>query len=341
MRAIVCPRVPISPSELVYTTTHPAPTPKEGHVLVRVKAYGLNRSELFTRQGLSPGIHFPRVLGIECVGLVKDTGGSSKWKEGDVVAACMGGMGRQFDGGYAEYALVPHKSVSPPVQLPKDMSWAQFAAIPETFLTAWGTLSESLHLKPTDTLLIRGGTSSVGLACAALAKSSLFATDPRPIVISTTRNKDKTAAIKAAGADIVLIDRSDSVSEDVKQATGGRGADKCVELVGGTTLVDSCASLADNGVVSMIGCLSGEWTIKDFDPMQALTPWKHLAMCSSHYLDISTAPLQWIVNAVAFGELKSSVDRVFKMEDTGKAHAYMEANSAAGKVVCLVDDEDR
>ena len=98
MRAVLCPRAPIAPSELVYTTDHPEPKPKEGHVLIRVKAYGLKSSELFTRQGHSPGIQFPRVLGIECVGVVKDAGGGSKWKEGDVVAACMGGMGRQYDG---------------------------------------------------------------------------------------------------------------------------------------------------------------------------------------------------------------------------------------------------
>lgn len=155
MRAVVCPRAPISPSELVYTTNHPTPTPKAGHVLIRVKAYGLNRSELFTRQGHSPGIQFPRVLGIECVGLVKDAGGASLWKEGDAVAAIMGGMGRQYDGtlrsaccmielfvdncynlgGYAEYALIPQASVSPPIKLPEKMGWAEFAAIPETFLT--------------------------------------------------------------------------------------------------------------------------------------------------------------------------------------------------------------
>lgn len=99
MRAVVCPRAPIAPSELVYTTTHPTPAPKAGHVLIRVKAYGLNRSELLTRQGLSPSIQFPRVLGIECVGVVKDAGGGSAWNlEGDAVAAVMGGMGSQFDG---------------------------------------------------------------------------------------------------------------------------------------------------------------------------------------------------------------------------------------------------
>jgi NADPH:quinone reductase-like Zn-dependent oxidoreductase len=88
MRAVVCPSVPISPTQLVYTTSHPAPQPKAGHVLIRIKGFGLNRSELYTRQGLSPGLVFPRVLGIECVGVVKDAGGG-KWKEGDVVAAIM------------------------------------------------------------------------------------------------------------------------------------------------------------------------------------------------------------------------------------------------------------
>ncbi|KAH9932231.1 GroES-like protein [Fomitopsis serialis] len=339
MRAVVCPRAPIAPSELVYTTDHPEPASKEGHVLIRVKAYGLNRSELFTRQGHSPGIQFPRVLGIECVGIVKNAGGGSKWKEGDVVAACMGGMGRQFDGGYAEYALIPHTSVSPPIKLPEQMGWAEFAAIPETYLTAWGTLSESLKLQSTDTLLIRGGTTSVGLACAALAKSSLFAPDIKPTVVATTRSAAKKAAMTAAGVDVVLVDRDNSICAQVKAATAGRGAQKCVELVGGTTLSDSCKSLADDGVVSMIGCVSGEWTVKEFDPMTALSPWKRLTVCSSHHLDISKAPLQWIVDAIAFGELNSSVDKVFKMEETAKAHEYMEANKAAGKVVCLVDSE--
>ncbi|TFY68520.1 hypothetical protein EVJ58_g973 [Rhodofomes roseus] len=337
MRAVVCPRAPIAPAELVYTTDHPEPKPKEGHVLIRVKAYGLNRSELFTRQGHSPGIQFPRVLGIECVGVVKDVGGGSKWKEGDVVAACMGGMGRQFDGGYAEYALIPHTSVSAPIKLPEQMGWAEFAAIPETYLTAWGTLSESLKLQSTDTLLIRGGTTSVGLACAALAKSSLFAPDIKPTVLATTRSEAKKHALKAAGVDIVLLDENDSVREQVKAATAGRGASKVIELVGGTTLADSCQSAADDGIISMIGCVSGEWTIKDFDPMTALSPWKHLTVCSSAYLDVSKAPLQWIVDAITYGELKPSVDKVFKMEETAKAHEYMEANKAAGKVVCLVD----
>ncbi|KIJ62780.1 hypothetical protein HYDPIDRAFT_93577 [Hydnomerulius pinastri MD-312] len=334
MRAVVCPRAPIAPSELVYTKNHPTPSPKPGHVLIRVRAYGLNRSELFTRQGHSPGIKFPRVLGIECVGEVKDAGGG-KWKEGDVVAAIVGGMGRQYDGGYAEFTLVPHTSVSPPIKLPQTMNWAQFAAIPETYLTAWGTLHDSLKLKKEDTLFIRGGTTSVGLAAASLAKSALFNCEH---VISTTRSSSKSSIVRDCGADDVLVDSSGSVAEEVKKLTGEKkGADKCVELVGGPTLMDSCKALSLDGVISMIGCVSGEWTCKEFDPMASLAPRKHLTMFSSHTLDISTAPLQYIVDAVAKGEMKAGIDKVFKMEDTGEAHAYMEANKAAGKVVCVID----
>ncbi|KAH7884702.1 chaperonin 10-like protein [Phlebopus sp. FC_14] len=335
MRAVVCPRAPIAPTELVYTRNHPTPVSKLGQVLIRVRAYGLNRSELFTRQGHSPGIQFPRVLGIECVGEVEDAGGGN-WKEGDVVAAMLGGMGRQFDGGYAEFALVPHTSVSPPIKLPKDMTWAQFAAIPETYLTAWGTL-EGLRLQTQDTLLIRGGTTSVGLACAALAKSSLFSCAR---VISTTRSESKSRIMRECGVDDVIVDTSNSVLEAVNALTGNKGADKCVELVGGPTLQDSCKAVGPDGVIGMVGCVSGEWTCKEFDYFASLAPRKHLTVFASPTVDVSTAPIQHIVDAVAQGELKAGVDKIFKMEETGEAHAYMESNSAAGKVVCVVDWND-
>ncbi|KAJ7661657.1 chaperonin 10-like protein [Mycena rosella] len=331
MRAVVCPSVPISPSQLVYTTTHPTPQPKSGHVLIRVKAFGLNRSELYTRQGLSPGLVFPRVLGIECVGVVKDAGGGV-WKEGDVVAAIMGGMGRQFDGGYAEYTLVPHASVSPAIKLPQYVGWETFAAIPETFMTAWGTLHSALKVTSTDSLLIRGGSSSVGLACAALAKSSLFNVST---VISTTRAAHKVASVKASGADHVVVDTG-SISEEVKALTNGVGATKVVELVGMPTLQDSCTALAPDGVITMIGMLSGVWK-SEFDPFAALSPSKHLTIFGSNTVDMSSAPMQKIVDAVSTGEIKLNVDKVFDIASAGEAQAYMEANSAAGKVVCLVD----
>lgn len=133
-------------------------------------------------------------------------------------------------------------------------------------------MSTSLNLQPSDTLLIRGGSTSVGLAAATLAKTLL----PTQRVISTTRSPKKTPALKSAGVDDVVVD-SGNISDQVMKLTGGKGVDKCIELVGGTTLADSCASVGPKGTVSMTGSVSGEWTVKDFHPFTCLDPHKVLS----------------------------------------------------------------
>src|SRR6202171_4019377 len=122
--------------EVLKIESLPAPTPRGGEVLIRVKAFGLNRSELFTRQGHSPNVKFPRVLGIEAVGLVESAPGG-EFRAGDIVATAMGGMGRQFDGGYAEYTCVPAAQVQ---FLKTELPWETLGAIPEMLQTAWGSL---------------------------------------------------------------------------------------------------------------------------------------------------------------------------------------------------------
>ncbi len=136
-------------------------------MLIRVRAFGLNRSEMFTRQGLSPGVPFPRILGIEAVGTVAAAPGG-EFAEGATVATAMGGMGRQFDGSYAEYTCVPAGQVQAVrTQLP----WEVLGAVPEMLQTAWGSLFTALRLATGESLLVRGGTTSVGLAAAAIAKA--------------------------------------------------------------------------------------------------------------------------------------------------------------------------
>ncbi|KAF7317111.1 PKS-ER domain-containing protein [Mycena chlorophos] len=338
MRAVICPHVPIAPLQLVYSPMHPAPQPADGHVLIRVKGFGLNRSELYTRNGQSPGLVFPRILGIEAVGIVEHAGGGD-WNKGDVVAAMMGGMGRVFDGGYAEYTLIPHKFVSPPVTLPQNISWAQFAAIPETFMTAWGSLKFALKLQPSETLLIRGGSSSLGLAMASLAKSKNPAFGfSASTVIATTRSEAKVPILQASGVDHAVVDPSSSkISDAVKSLTpNGAGVNKAIELVGPPVLADTAAALQGDGVVAMVGSLSNVWST-ELDLMSILRPSKHVTMFGSDTIVLSEAPLQALVDAVSSGELKVNVDKIFDIADVGQAHAYMEANSAAGKVVCLVD----
>jgi NADPH:quinone reductase-like Zn-dependent oxidoreductase len=164
--------------EVLKIESLPTPEPRNDQVLIRIKAFGLNRSELFTRQGHSPNVKFPRVLGIEAVGLVESAPGN-QFRKGDKVATAMGGLGRDFDGGYAEYTCVPVVQVQ---AIKTELPWETLGALPEMLQTAWGSMFTSLRLEKRERLLIRGGTTSVGLAAAAIAKNQ---GRPSPLQLAT------------------------------------------------------------------------------------------------------------------------------------------------------------
>lgn len=184
------------PEELVIVEDIPVPQAGVDQVLVKVKAFGLNRSELMTRKGYSPGVLFPRILGIECVGeIVADTSG--RWKPGQQVAACMGGMGRDYDGSYAEYAVLPSAIIYP---FTSKLSWHILGAIPEMFQTVYGSLHIALRIQKGESILIRGGTSSIGLLAIQLARQAGLN------VIATSRSEGKKQFLIEKGAEAVLID---------------------------------------------------------------------------------------------------------------------------------------
>jgi NADPH2:quinone reductase len=303
----------------------PPPEPREGSVLIRVRAFGLNRSEMFTRQGHSPGVRFPRVLGIECAGTVEAAPGTDL-VPGQTVVALMGEMGRAYDGGYAEFTLVPRRHVLP---VATELSWEVLAALPETFLTAWGSLFSSIGIASGDSLLIRGATSSVGMAALSLAVSHGVTS------IATTRDSQKAPALLVAGANHVILDRG-VVADEVRALVPG-GVRAVLELVGPVTLKDSLLAAAPGGIVCHTGLLGNSWAL-ELEPLEDIPSTVKLTTYHSGtaVAENSTAPLQRIVDGVAAGTYRPNIDRVFRFDDIVEAHRHMEDNRARGKLVVIV-----
>jgi NADPH2:quinone reductase len=184
-----------------------------------VKAFGLNRSELHSRLGLAEGMAWPRVLGTEATGVIEACPGG-EFTPGQQVATLAGGMGRVFDGGYAEYVCVPVDQVVP---FTSSLDWPTLRALPVMLETASGSLRVGIDAKAGQTLLVRGGTSSVGIATAVLAKQLGMT------VLSTTRNSAKAKDLDDVGVDHVIIDAG-SVARAVRQLCPD-GVDSALELV--------------------------------------------------------------------------------------------------------------
>jgi len=307
--------------EVIEIQKRAIPEIKEGWVLIKIKAFGLNRSELFTRQGHSPNVVFPRIQGIECVGTIEEDP-SGTYRISQKVAAIMGGMGRDFDGSYAEYTIVPLQIVFP---FESNLPWSTLGAIPEMFQTVSGSLTQALEVRNGETLLIRGGTSSIGMLSCQLAKHLGLT------VISTTRNESKKKFLIENGADYVLIDNG-TISVELKELFP-EGVNKVLELIGIKTLKDSLKCIKRRGIVCMTGILGGEWTLKEFTPMGDIPSLGRLTVYMGDAVNLKKDLLQDFIDAVADGEITLNIDKVFSLDQIVEAHAYMESNSATGKLV--------
>jgi NADPH:quinone reductase-like Zn-dependent oxidoreductase len=321
MRAVVLDAP--GPPEALRIRELAVPEPRPGWVLIRVRAFGLNRSELHTRLGLAEGVSFPRVLGIEAAGVVVAAPGG-EFEEGQQVVAMMGGMGRTFDGGYAEFTNVPAAQV---LAFRSELDWATLGAVPEMLQTANGSLTVGLDTQAGQILLIRGGTSSVGMATAILAK------DRGLVVLATTRQPARAAALTAIGVDHVLIDDGELAAQ--VRAIVPRGVDAALELVGTNTLPDTLRAVAVHGVVCFTGMLSNEWTVKDFYPIDYLPTGVRLTAYGGEAADLPTDVLQGYLDAVAAGRLTVPIHHVYALDEIARAHADMEQGSATGKLVVV------
>ena len=310
--------------EVLQITEVPIPTVKPGWVLIQVKAFGLNRSELMMRQyeGNAPYIQLPRILGIECVGIVAHAS-DSHFRNGQTVVALMGGIGRSFDGSYAEYTLVPTKNI---FAVDTDMSWEQLAAIPETYFTAYGSLFDSLQLNSNDVLLIRAGTSSAGLAAIQLAKSI------GAKVLASTRKEEKRQLLLNTGADNVLIE--DGTLGSQLKAIYPQGVTKILELIGAATLMESMNLLSKHGIVCVTGILGKKAILDNFYPIKDIPSGVYLTGFVSNF------PNQQLIDSLFFHikqhAIQPVIAKIFYLDQIVDAHSLMEKNEANGKIVITI-----
>jgi NADPH:quinone reductase len=311
------------PVENLQLVDVPTPEPPPGWVRIRVRAFGLNRSELHTRLGYAEGVVFPRVPGIEATGVLDDPG-TSGLAAGQQVATMMGGMGRTFDGGYAQYTVVPADQVIPFVS---ELPWAAIGAVPETLQTAYGSLTTGLDLRAGQTLLIRGGTSSVGLAAAALAR------DLGATVLATTRSAARLDSLTAVGVTHPLVDDG-AVAARVR-ALFPDGVDAALELVGTPTLPDTLAATRVHGTVCFTGMLSNEWLVRDFYPIGYLPTGVRLTAYGGEASDLPAEVLQRYLDRIASGEVTLGPVHTYPMQDIRLAHTDLELGTKVGKLVVL------
>jgi NADPH:quinone reductase-like Zn-dependent oxidoreductase len=326
MRAAVAER-PDGPDGLVVRDVR-RPEARPGWVLVKVEAFGLNRSEYMTLRGWSgDAVAFPRILGIECVGTVAAVANGATVEVGMTVAAVMGGMGRSFDGGYAEYALLPEGQL---MTLETRLPWDVLGALPETFLTASGSL-EPLDLIAGQTLLLRGATSSLGSACLELARAAGVR------VVATTRTEGKARRLAERGASAVVIERAGFI-ERARAELPDAGADGIVDLIGGRAVLDSLALVRRGGTVCNSGLLGGEWVIDDFEPVAMIPSGRKLTSYQSEDAADGSASgplLRAVVEQVELGAVDPGIDRVYSIEEITDAHRRMAAGEATGKLVVV------
>ncbi|WP_109083544.1 zinc-binding alcohol dehydrogenase family protein [Aggregatibacter kilianii] len=304
------------PEQLIYQDV-PTPNVKEGWSLVKIKGFGINHSEIFTREGKSPSVQFPRILGIECVGEVAQSS-TPALAVGQKVVSIMGEMGRAFDGSYAEYVLLPNEQIYP---VHTYLDWTTLAAIPETYYTAFGSLQQ-LRIAPQDRVLVRGAGSGVGVAFAQLLKAQF----PHIVLHGSTRNPVKATRLQAVGFDEVITEADGKLQTDQRY-------DKILELVGPATLRDSFSHINEHGIVCNTGQLGNIWYVNDFDPIVELKNNSYLTAFYSG--NVSQAKLDAMFDYIRQFNVKILIERVFTLEQVPEAHRFLQSADGFGKVVVV------
>jgi NADPH2:quinone reductase len=323
---VIAIRAPGGP-EMLVPEQRPRPRPAEGEVLVKVAAAGVNRPDVMQRRGLyPPPAGATDIPGLEIAGEVVTLGaGVRRWKLGDEVMALVVG------GGYAQYCPA-HESHALPI--PAGLTMVEAAAIPETFLTVWHNAFERGGLKAGETLLVHGGSSGIGTVAIQLAK----ALGAR--VITTAGSTEKCAACRQLGADVAVNYRTEDFVAATKSATGGKGADLILDMVGGDYIERNYEAAAVDGRVVQIAFQGSPKATVDFSRLM-LKRLTHTgstlrARSVSDKGAIARAVEQQVLPLVAVNKVRPLIDSTVPLAHASAAHARMEASTHIGKIVLVV-----
>ena len=290
------------------------PEVKAGWSLVKVMGFGINHSEIFTRKGESPSVKFPRILGIECVGVVEEST-SPYLKNGQKVVSFMGEMGRAYDGGYAQYCLLPNDNIFP---IKSNLSWPEIAAIPETYYTAYMSL-KNLRINENDKVLVRGATSGVGYAFLKLLRGRY----PNINCVGTSRSENKRALLEQAGYDEVIIDQDNILQTD-------ESFDRILDLIGPAAILDTFKHINKQGIICITGLLGNQWSF-DFEPLEELPNSTYLTIADSS--DRNQTDVSDLFSYIEKYHVNVKPEKIFSLDDIQEAHRYLESSNSFGKVV--------
>jgi NADPH2:quinone reductase len=313
--------------EVLRLAQRPVPAPKANEILIKVAAAGVNRPDVLQRTGNYPVPPDASDLpGLEVAGEVVAAGAGAKmYKAGDKVCALVHG------GGYAEYCVAPEVQALP---LPKGLSLVEAASLPETFFTVWGNVYERGRLAPGESLLVQGGTSGIGVTAIQMAR----ATGNR--VFATAGSDEKCAACVRLGAEKAINYRTQDFAAEIRAATGGKGVDVILDMVGGDYVPKELKCLADDGRLVFIAFLRGHKSELDINEVMR----RRLVITGSTlrprpvefkgYLARNLREKIWPL--IEAGKIRPEIFKTFPLAQAADAHRLMESSQHIGKLVLTV-----
>lgn len=314
--------------EVLVPAERPVPVPGPGEILIKVEAAGINRPDVFQRQGLYPPPKgAPDILGMEVAGKVVALGpGTTRFKGGDPVCALIGG------GGYAEYAVAPETATLP---IPQGLSMVEAAALPETVFTVWHNIFERAALKPGEWLLVHGGASGIGTTAIPIA-AALGAK-----VMATVGSAEKAHVCRELGATRAINYHEDDFVEAVHETTGGNGADVILDMVGGDYVERDLKAAALEGRIVQIAFLKGSKVELDLMRLMlrrlTLTGSTLRVQSAEAKARMAKAIEERIWPLIDEGKFSPVIDSTFPLKDAADAHRRIDDPAHIGKIVLVVE----